>query len=140
LIRVRTLILAGLAAGAAVLLFGGAGALGQVAVQHGIGFTKGCVSPTQIGAPYSCTYSIQNIVDDAQDTLTINGLVDVVHAFPQTACPGPPSTCGDVSSSSVFGSAALTFQALTITAPAGSTATCSGTVGPPGTWTRACSH
>ena len=58
---------------------------------HGISFTKGCASPTAIGAAYSCTWSIRNSVDDAQDTLTINGLVDVVH-----------SAGGDVSSGNVF--------------------------------------
>ena len=55
--------------------------------QHGISFTKGCVSPTQIGQPYTCAYSIRNIIDDAQDTLTIDSLSDTVH-----------SSGGDVSS------------------------------------------
>ncbi len=71
----------------------GGGAASRADVQHGISFTKGCVSPTQIGQPYTCTYSIRNKVDDAQDTLTINGLVDVVHA-----------AGGDVSSGNVFSS------------------------------------
>ena len=42
--------------------------------------TKGCVSPTQVGQPYTCTYTIRNDIDDAQDTLTINSLIDTVHA------------------------------------------------------------
>src|SRR5262249_9045592 len=50
------------------------------APQHGISFTKGCDSPTEIGDPYLCTYSILNNVDDNKDTLTINGLDDTVAA------------------------------------------------------------
>jgi len=49
-------------------------------VNHGISFTKGCAATTQVGQPYACTYSIINSVDGAQDTLTITGLEDVVHA------------------------------------------------------------
>ena len=60
-------------------------------VNHGISVTKGCSSPTSVGQPYSCTYSIRNNIDDAQDTLTVNGLVDVVH-----------SAGGDVTSGNVF--------------------------------------
>jgi hypothetical protein len=75
----------------AVTLIGSAG--GQPIVNHGISFTKGCASPTQVGQPYSCTYTIRNTVDDAQDTLTINGLVDVVH-----------SAGGNVNSGNVFSS------------------------------------
>ena len=56
-------------------------------------FTKGCESPTQISAPYKCTYSVRNTIDDNQDTLTINGLVDTVHA-----------AGGNVSSGNVFSS------------------------------------
>jgi phosphoheptose isomerase len=75
--------------------------------QHGISFTKGCASPTQIGQPYSCTYSVRNNVDEAQDTLTISGLNDTVH-----------SGGGDVSSGNIFTS--LAFD------NAGTSATCSG--------------
>jgi len=49
-------------------------------LQHGIGFTKGCDSPTKVGDPYTCTYTIRNNVDDALDTLTFNQIVDTVHA------------------------------------------------------------
>src|SRR5262245_29362401 len=49
-------------------------------VQHGISFTKGCDSPTKIGSPYACTFTIRNTVDDAHDTLTFNGISDVVAA------------------------------------------------------------
>jgi hypothetical protein len=63
-------------------------------INHGISFTKGCTSPTNVGAPYQCTYSVRNNVDDAMDTLTINGLTDVVH-----------SAGGDVSSGNVFSQA-----------------------------------
>ena len=68
------------AATAVVLLTGVASAATAADVQHGISFTKGCASPTQIGQPYACTYSIRNNVDEAQDTLTISGLNDTVHS------------------------------------------------------------
>jgi hypothetical protein len=58
--------------------------------QHGISLTKGCVSPTSIGQPYTCAYTIRNAVDEAQDTLTIHSLVDVVHAA------GGDASSGDV--------------------------------------------
>jgi hypothetical protein len=48
--------------------------------QYGIGFTKGCVSPTLVGAPYQCSYTIQNTFDTVGDTLTITNMSDVVHA------------------------------------------------------------
>jgi hypothetical protein len=48
--------------------------------QYGIGFTKGCVSPTLVGAPYQCGYTIQNTIDTAGDTLTISNMSDIVHA------------------------------------------------------------
>src|SRR5687768_3144110 len=65
----------------AVLIAGGMGAgtaAAQGPIQHGISFTKGCDSPTQIGQPYVCNYTIRNNADDAQDTLKINGFTDVV--------------------------------------------------------------
>ena len=64
---------------AALLTFGLTGA-SAVDVQHGIGFTKGCASPTAIGQPYTCAFSVRNVLDEAEDTLTINSLIDVVHA------------------------------------------------------------
>ena len=54
----------------AVLTVGVSGA--GAAIQHGIGFTKGCDSPTKVGDPYTCSFTIRNNVDDALDTLTIN--------------------------------------------------------------------
>ena len=30
---------------------------------HGIGLTKGCVSPVKIGDPYTCSVQILNVVD-----------------------------------------------------------------------------
>src|SRR5262245_17215446 len=66
---------------------------------HGIGFSKGCTSPTAIGNPYACSYAIQNTIDEAEDTLTIHGLKDIVHAAPQ---PG-----GDVSSGNILGTSKL---------------------------------
>src|SRR4051794_33337180 len=49
-------------------------------VQHGIGFTKGCANQTPILSPYVCTFTAQNTVDDAADTLVINELIDTVQA------------------------------------------------------------
>ena len=71
--------LSGLVVVAALLTFGLTGA-SAVDVQHGIGFTKGCASPTAIGQPYTCSFGVTNILDEAHDTLTINSLIDVVHA------------------------------------------------------------
>src|SRR4029078_4528676 len=62
-------------------------------INHGISFTKGCASPTNVGPPHTFSYSVRNNIDDAFDTLTINGLTDVVH-----------SGSGDVSSGNVFSS------------------------------------
>src|SRR5262249_35431142 len=67
-------------------------------VQHGVALTKGCNSPTAVGAAYSCSYSIRNKVDEAQDTLTINSLIDVVHA-----------QSGDVSSGNILSQVSLTI-------------------------------
>ena len=37
-------------------------------------------SPTAVGQPYTCAFSVQNVLDEANDTLTINSLTDTVHA------------------------------------------------------------
>src|SRR4051794_35777125 len=68
-------------------------------VQHGISVSKGCTSPTKIGDPYTCNYIVRNILDEAEDTLTIDNVTDLVHAAPQ---PG-----GDVSSGNVLSSLQL---------------------------------
>jgi hypothetical protein len=108
--------LVGLCAVAGLLVFSaGAGAQGEV--QHGIGFTKGCTSPVKVGDPYSCSYAVRNILDAAEDTLTINGLTDIVHA-----------AGGDVNSGNILGSVEIT----TTTTPTGATpsgATCTATGG-----------
>jgi hypothetical protein len=67
------------------------------ALQHGIAFTKGCTSPTVVGDPYQCSYTVRNILDTAHDTLTIKGLVDTVH-----------SSGGDVNSGNVIGAVQIT--------------------------------
>src|SRR5712672_4757990 len=74
------LVLVGLSAIVGVFALGVAGASADVALQHGIGLSKGCDSPTQIDAAYTCSYTIKNVLDDASDTLTINQLVDTVNA------------------------------------------------------------
>jgi hypothetical protein len=55
---------------------------------HGIAFTKGCQSPTQIGGPYLCAYQVLNVADTAHDTLTFSSIVDTVHAFPTNVSLG----------------------------------------------------
>src|SRR5262245_10414517 len=92
-----------------------AGGAGAADVQHGISFTKGCSSPTAIGSPYSCSFSVQNNIDEAHDTLTINGLVDVVH-----------SAGGDVNSGNVFSTVSLDSCSTSSGACVQTTATCSG--------------
>ena len=64
----------------ACFLLVGVGDAAATDVLHGIAFTKGCASPTNIGDPYACAYTVRNVIDEAQDTLTISGLADVVHA------------------------------------------------------------
>lgn len=51
-----------------------------VEVPHTISFAKSCTSPTAIGDQYQCSYMVQNTTDEAQDTLTVTGIRDVVHA------------------------------------------------------------
>src|SRR5580765_514463 len=99
---------------AALLTFGLTGASADD-VQHGISFTKGCSSPTAIGSAYACSYSVQNNVDDAHDTLTINGLVDTVH-----------SAGGDVPSGNIFSSVKLDSCSTSVGPCVQTTATCSG--------------
>src|SRR5262249_41087542 len=103
-VRRRRISYWGLLATATALLVAagvGGGAAYAADVQHGIAVTKGCNSPTAIGQPYSCTYVIRNTIDEAQDTLTVHSLVDVVHA-----------SGGDVSSGDVFSSLSLTIGAF----------------------------
>ena len=66
-----------LSAGLALVCALAMGIIGEASaapVNHGIGFTKGCDSPTHIGAAYSCTWTVRNVVDEAEDTLTFTGL------------------------------------------------------------------
>jgi hypothetical protein len=70
----------------------------QAADMHGIAFTKGCDSPTYVGAAYTCDFGISNTSDTAHDTLTITSVVDVVHA-----------ALGDVNSGNMLTTATLTF-------------------------------
>ena len=53
---------------AVVLLVVGSGEASAQEVQHGIGFLKGCTSPTAVGQPYTCAFSVQNVLDEANDT------------------------------------------------------------------------
>src|SRR4051794_5466643 len=89
--RQRLLLAVGVLVLTVGVVFGIGYATAADPVNHGISFTKGCASPTNVGQPYSCSYTIRNNVDDASDTLTVNGLTDVVH-----------SAGGDISSNNVF--------------------------------------
>jgi len=71
------MVVAGVVAAAGFAAVPGGAALPKV---HGIGFLKGCVSPTSVGAKTSCTFTIRNNVDTGPDTLTVTSLVDVVKA------------------------------------------------------------
>src|SRR3954452_5029169 len=104
----------------ALLCTGSASALDVV---HDIGFTKTCASATDIGDPYSCSYVVQNNLDAAHDTLTVSGLVDVVH-----------SAGGDTSSGNVFSVIAIDNCTTTSGACTQSTASCTALLG---TGTRA---
>jgi hypothetical protein len=107
---------------ALLVLPGSASALDVV---HGIGFTKTCLSPTNIGAQYQCSYAVENNIDEAHDTLTVNGLVDVVH-----------SAGGDESSGNVFSVVPIDNCTTASGACTQSSATCTGG-GLVGTGTRA---
>ena len=56
---------------------------GAVTFVHGIGFSKGCDTPTNVGDPYQCTFSVQNsiLTDTAGDTLTFNSITDTVSGY-----------------------------------------------------------
>ena len=51
-------------------------------VQHGIGFQKGCESPTKVGDPVLCQYLIanNNFTNESLDTVTFDFIADVTHA------------------------------------------------------------
>jgi hypothetical protein len=104
----------------ALLCTGSASALDVV---HDIGFTKTCATTTTIGDPYQCSYVVQNTIDAAHDTLTVNGLVDVVH-----------SAGGDEGSGNVFGIIAIDNCTTVSGACTQSSATCTALFG---TGTRA---
>lgn len=62
-----------------------------------IAFTKGCTSPTNIGAPNTCAFTIRNIL--ASNTLAITSLIDTVH-----------SAGGDIVSGNLLGAVTLVFN------------------------------
>ena len=65
---------------ACILAIVGSGSASTAELQHGISFAMGCSSPTGVGGSVSCSYSIVNVADEANETLTIDGLEQVVHA------------------------------------------------------------
>src|SRR5690242_5299838 len=97
--HVRSRVLLGLGVSIVILAFGVGAAAAQSAF-HGIGFVKGCDSPTQVGSPYNCSYTILNVVDTAHDTMQITGLSDQVHA-----------ASGDVNSGNILPALQLIFSA-----------------------------
>ena len=78
---------------------------------HGIVFTKGCTSPMNVGFPYTCAYSMRNLVDTAQgpDTLNVNGVTDRVQSFN-----------GDLNSENMLGALQMVFSSPTVTCVGGS--------------------
>ena len=87
------LITAGAVVAAGIISVPGAVALPKV---HGIGFTKGCISPTAAGAKTQCSFTITNNVDTGPDTLTITSLTDTVKAA------GGDDAAGNILSQLVF--------------------------------------
>jgi len=106
--RVRTRVLLGLVVLVGTLAFSVGSASAQTAF-HGIAFVKGCDSPTQVGSPYNCAYTILNVVDTAHDTLQINGVTDQVHA-----------ATGDVNSGNILPALQLIFSGPTVVCVGGS--------------------
>src|SRR5262245_42443233 len=127
----RRLALVGLLlTAAAVLVVAGTvgGAAFAADVQHGIARAKGCVSPTTVGSPYTCSYTVRNEVDDAHDTLMISGLGDVVQ-----------SAGGAVASGNVLDKLKLVFvQGTAVTPPSCTGGTGSGTDADPYTGATSC--
>jgi len=105
------------AAGLLVLL-AFAGSASAQDVNHAIDFTKSCTSPTKIGDPYQCSYTVRNDIDAAQDALTVNGLRDVVHR-----------AAGDLDSGNVFSTLQIDSCTTASGACTQSAATCTGGVG-----------
>lgn len=70
---------------------GATAAYAQGTALHGIAFSKGCQSPINVGAPYTCTYKVVNDpnVNNSLDTLTFNAISDTVHASPADVSSGP---------------------------------------------------
>ena len=102
--------------GVTVGIVAGTGLAVTADIQHGIGVTKGCSSPTAIGQPYSCTYAMINSIDEAHDTLTFDGFSDTVHA-----------AGGNVSSGEIFSQ--LKYVIGAFTAPFSTPPTCTGGTG-----------
>ena len=100
-------LLAGFIAAVALMTAGSAWAVPF----HGLGVGKGCVDPTAVFQPYTCSYVIRNNIDTdtPPDTYTITKVDDVVHA-----------NSGDVDSGNILGS-------LPLVSSGG--ATCSGGTG-----------
>src|SRR5262245_44951027 len=117
--RIRSLrrlaVVAAIPAVVAVVVFAVGSALAQPDVQHGIGFTKGCPSPTFVGARLSCSYTVRNVIDEAEDTMTVTGIADTVLAA-GGAVASPPGYLGQ---SSVTVSAGATCVAASGNGTAG---------------------
>lgn len=89
---------------------------------HGIAFSKGCNSPTNVGASYTCHFAILNssLIDTALDTLTITSIVDSV------ANTGGPTVSGNLLPSATLtlaGGATCNVGQTQCTLPSGSSIT-----------------
>ena len=81
----------------ATTMFVGVAGVSATIGNHGISINKGCQSPTKIGDPYTCSYTVFNInpIDSVGDTLTFNSLVDTVNRAPQPELGQHPEPARD---------------------------------------------
>src|ERR1041385_2671775 len=71
-----TLIAVAALAAATALLFAGSAS----AANFGVAVTKDCVTPINVGDPYSCEVELQNTIQASQATVRVTSLQDVVQA------------------------------------------------------------
>src|SRR5690242_5638045 len=72
---VTLIAVAALAAATALLFVGTASA-----AHFGVAVLKDCVTPINVGDPYSCEVEIDNTIQDSQATIRVTSLQDVVQA------------------------------------------------------------
>jgi len=94
--RSRWVTVVALAVSAAFFVF--AGAAGAQGSEHGLGGSTNCSSPTKVGDPVFCTYTIRNNSDDFGDTMRAHTVLATANS------PG-----GSVGSGNIFSSLAWVF-------------------------------